>query len=266
MTCDHGLAACPRPGRAAAGSRLLIRTTRRQSLTEVGRHYYERCKQILADVEAAEASTARCQRAARATEGHRPDLLRHPCPDPGDRRLSALYPEVEIDLSLNDRVVDLVEEGYRCDPRGALADSSLIARPLAPYQLQLCASPDYLRRRACRARSRISRTTTASASPMRVRAASGASTGPTGPGGDGPWDAADQQRRSPAPGGAARSRHRSPADLGLADHLASGSLVPLLPDYVAPSFPMHIVYLPDRRPTPKLRSFVDFVTSRFGDG
>ena len=95
-------------------SRLLNRTTRRQSLTEVGRLYYERCKQILADVEAADSSADEL----RATPRGR---LRVTAPvsfgvhalAPAIADYLAHFPEVEIDLALNDRVVDLIEEGQR---------------------------------------------------------------------------------------------------------------------------------------------------------
>ena len=116
------------------GARLLNRTTRRQSLTEIGRIYYERCRQLLADAEAADASANELRAAPRG-------LLKVNAPVTfGSQRLVAavcdfmrLYAEVEVNLVLSDRIVDLVEEGYEAAIRvGPLADSELIARKLAP--------------------------------------------------------------------------------------------------------------------------------------
>src|SRR5271154_4718967 len=130
------------------GSRLLNRTTRRQSLTEAGRVYYDRCKQILADVDAAEASADELRTAPRGRlKVATPVAFGVHALAPAIADYLALYPEVEIELSVNDRVVDLVEEGYEIAIRvGTLADSGLIARALAPYRLVACAAPNYLER------------------------------------------------------------------------------------------------------------------------
>ena len=94
------------------GGRLLNRTTRSQSLTELGRTYYERCKQVVADVEAMEDIASEMRSAPRG-------VLRVNAPMSfGSMQLAPAladylerFPEVQVDLSLNDRVVDLVDEG-----------------------------------------------------------------------------------------------------------------------------------------------------------
>lgn len=130
------------------GVRLLQRTTRKLSLTDVGAAYAERCAAIRADVEEANLAVASVVEVPRGT-------LRVTAPvEIGRRHLAPLlseygtrYPEVEIDLYLADRVVDLVGDGFDVGIRvGALQDSSLIARHLGPTQQLLCASPRYLER------------------------------------------------------------------------------------------------------------------------
>ncbi|MBI4183934.1 MAG: LysR family transcriptional regulator [Proteobacteria bacterium] len=128
--------------------RLLNRTTRRLSLTETGRDYYQRCKRILAEVEEAELSVSHLHSQPKG-------LLRVNAPmsfgvlhvTPLIPDFMARYPALGVDLALNDRYVDLVEEGYDVAVRiGQLADSSLIARRLAPARAAVCASPAYLAR------------------------------------------------------------------------------------------------------------------------
>lgn len=129
-------------------TRLLNRTTRRVSLTSAGAAYYQRCVQLLAEFDDIEATVgAQAQTPA--------GLLRVNAPVSfGIARLAPLlagyrarYPQVEIDLSLSDRLVDMVEEGYDLVIRiTATPASNLIARKLADTRLLLCASPDYLAR------------------------------------------------------------------------------------------------------------------------
>jgi DNA-binding transcriptional LysR family regulator len=131
---------------ARLGARLLNRTTRRVSPTEVGQDYYERCLRILADLEEAELAAGDLQSAPRG-------LLRITAPVSfGTHCLAPViadylktYPEVSIDLSLDDHYLDVIEKRFDLAIRiGMLADSSLIARKLGTLGLVACASPAYL--------------------------------------------------------------------------------------------------------------------------
>ena len=127
------------------GVRLFHRTTRRVSLTEEGTLFLDRCRRILDDLRDAEAMLSH---AARAPRGR----LRVSLPTIGYRFLlpvlpefRRLYPDVELDLDFNDRLVDIVEEGFDAVIRsGTLTDSSLMVRRLGPFRFVLCASPAYL--------------------------------------------------------------------------------------------------------------------------
>ena len=132
----------------ALGVRLLNRTTRRSSLTDEGREYCERCRRVLAEVEEAEALMS----ARRAKPKGR---LRLTAPvtygrmhvAPVVAAFIARYPEVQVELLLVDRVVDLVEEGIDAAVRiGHLPDSTLVARRLGETRRVVCAAPAYLKR------------------------------------------------------------------------------------------------------------------------
>ncbi len=131
------------------GVRLLNRTTRRLSLTEAGAAFYRGCRRVVAEAEAAEQAVTRLGAAPRGRLRVNAPMsfgVRHVGPALPD--FMARYPEVAVDLSLNDRMVDLVEEGFDMGIRIArLAESSLIARRLAPNRRVLCAAPAYLARR-----------------------------------------------------------------------------------------------------------------------
>ena len=131
------------------GVRLLQRTTRKLNLTEVGQAYYERCQRIVQDIAAAEQVVTDMQTAPRG-------LLRVTVPnDLGSTYLGALvadfllaYPEIQVDLDLADRVVDLIEEGIDLGIRvGPLVESTLIARKLGAVQMRMCASSEYVAKR-----------------------------------------------------------------------------------------------------------------------
>lgn len=130
------------------GARLLNRTTRRLSLTEVGRAFYDRSRVGLQELEEAEAEVSRLQGAPRG-------VLRINCPmsfgilhiSPALPEFLARYPELSVEMSLDDRRVDLVEEGFDLAIRiGELPDSSLIARRLGPCRHVVCGAPGYFRR------------------------------------------------------------------------------------------------------------------------
>ena len=125
---------------------LFNRTTRRFSLTEMGQAYYDRARRILDDV-------AEAEDAARSLQGDLVGRLRLAAPmsfahqhlSPAIAAFLAEHPRLEIELDLNDRHVDLVNEGFDLAVRiGVLQDSSMIARLLAPCHRVVCASPAYL--------------------------------------------------------------------------------------------------------------------------
>ncbi len=130
------------------GVRLLNRTTRRMALTDEGREYFERCRHLLAEVEAAEAVLlARQVQPAGRLVITAPVMFGRLHVAPVVTDFLAAFPEIRVELLLVDRVVDLINEGIDLAVRiGALPDSSLVAMPLGSTRRILCASPDYLAR------------------------------------------------------------------------------------------------------------------------
>jgi DNA-binding transcriptional LysR family regulator len=133
---------------ARLGVRLLNRTTRRLALTPEGDGYFQRAQRILADIDEAENEVAsfraRPKGLLRINVGTAFGMhqLTPALPD-----FLARYPEVQVDLTVTDRVVDLIEEGADLGLRlGKLADSSLVARRICDVERVVCASPAYLRR------------------------------------------------------------------------------------------------------------------------
>jgi DNA-binding transcriptional LysR family regulator len=127
------------------GVRLLNRSTRRISLTEVGQAYYERCLQILADVEDAENVAQALQSTPRGTLRLNASVAIPPFLAPAIAEFTSLYPDVSITMAMTDRMVDLVEEGFDLAIRTfATPDSSLIVRRIATYRLLVVGSPEYL--------------------------------------------------------------------------------------------------------------------------
>src|SRR5216684_4735981 len=127
------------------GARLLNRTTRKVSLTEVGKAYYDRCTQILADLEQADDVAGALQSTPRGTlriytATHIVQFIA-----PVVAGFLGSYPDVKVDLTIGERTIDLIDEGFdvaiRLTPP---PDSSLIVRSLATWRHVLCCSPDYL--------------------------------------------------------------------------------------------------------------------------
>ena len=250
------------------GARLLDRTTRRHALTEIGAAYLERCRDVLASVHAAD-------HVAEALRAVPQGTLRVSAPVTwGTHRLVAVvveymvrYPGVRVDLSLNDRVVDVAEEGFDCAIRsGELADPQLIARPLQRARMLVAASPAYLALRG----------TPASPQALDGHALLGFA----------PWGTDASLRFERAGEAMVRVGVRAglvinngqallaaalagagvvvQADALLEPAIARGDLVRLLPAWNLPSRPLHVVRLPEARPSAKLRTFVDFVVERLG--
>lgn len=248
-------------------TRLLTRTTRRQSLTEIGRHYYEQCRRILADVKQVESAAEAMAAAPRG-------VLKVTVPltygvevfAPAMTDYLSAWPDVILELDLSNRVIDLVEEGFDASVRiGHLPDSSFVARPLKPYRMRACASPAYL------ARAGIPRTP---ADLTRHECLGFLHWGREGLWRLGGESADENQLRA----GRFRANNGQALKVAalrgfglvlqpealLAREIASGELVSVLEDYLPEGAPVHLVYPRDRRATPKLTSFIDFVIERFG--
>ena len=132
----------------ALGTRLLRRTTRRMSLTAEGRIYLERCRRILGDIEEAEASVSQGQIEPRGqVRMTAPVLFGQMHVAPAVSAFLQRFKQVQVELLLLDRVVNLVEEGIDLGIRIAhLADSSMIALPVMHVRRVVCASPTLLHR------------------------------------------------------------------------------------------------------------------------
>ena len=129
------------------GVRLLNRTPRRVSVTEVGIAYYDRCKRIIADVDEAEIAISQTHSKPRGLlRITAPSTCAHRHVTPHLPKFIDRYPEVEVRVQVNDRIVDLVDDGIDLAIRIAqLKDSSLIARRLAPTHRSIVATPEYLK-------------------------------------------------------------------------------------------------------------------------
>ncbi|KLR58388.1 transcriptional regulator [Diaphorobacter sp. J5-51] len=130
------------------GTRMLHRTTRRVQLTQDGQAYYERCKDLLADVDELQSMFQHPDGAGlkgRVRIDMSTGMARNVVV-PRLPELLARHPGLEVELSSTERRVDVVREGFDCVLRtGAVVDSSLVARPLGLVRLVNCASPAYLR-------------------------------------------------------------------------------------------------------------------------
>ncbi|MEM5366647.1 LysR family transcriptional regulator [Paraburkholderia azotifigens] len=133
---------------AFLGTRLLHRTTRRLSLTPDGAAYYERCVRILADVEETEASfQSGNKKPSGKLRVDMPGSIGRLLVIPALCEFHAKYPDIDLQLGLSDRPVDLLQEGVDCVVRvGALQDSSLVARRIGLFEGVSCAAPAYIER------------------------------------------------------------------------------------------------------------------------
>jgi DNA-binding transcriptional LysR family regulator len=252
---------------ARLGVRLLNRTTRRLSLTDEGASYHEACTRILAEIAEAEGEAA-----ARRVEPQgvlkvaMPASFGHLHVAPLIPRFAARFPQVYLALSLSDRMVNVIEEGYDLAIRIAeLEDSSLAARRLAPNRRVVCASPEYLRRHGTpRTPDDLARHNCLTAPDFQMN-----------------WEYKGPDGRR----GAVRVSGRYACDnwevlrdwavagLGVAlkstwdvhRHIGEGSLVALLPGYdFGTDVAIYAVY-PHRRHLPaKTRVFIDFLAESFG--
>jgi DNA-binding transcriptional LysR family regulator len=249
------------------GVRLLNRTTRQVSATEAGQNYYERCLGILYEVEEAERAASDLQKAPRGR-------IRLTAPMTfGIRQLGPLiadylkaYPDVSINLSLDDRKIDLVEEGFDLAIHvGELADSSLIARRVTLAPAILCASRDYIGEYGAPTMPR---------DLLRHDCLAYASSGARA---EWRFIGPDGAEESVAPSGRFLANNgdalRKLALRGLGVILApefiveadlkAGDLIVLMPDYKTVPFPFHAVYRHGHYLSAKVKTFIDFLVAWF---
>lgn len=251
------------------GVKLLNRTTRRQSLTEFGEAFLERARSILEELEDA-------GRLAEAARGKPVGRLRISAPNCfGTHTLSPLltvfmkaYPEVTVELTLTNQILNVVESGFDIVFRvGDLADSSLIGRKLGPYPLVLCASPGYLEKSEMISHPRdLARHECLGFSHSALK------TRWTFHGPDGepvviPVTSklmVNQSEPLLIACLAGFGLMMQPLEL-VRNHLRDGTLIEVLPDYPCVSSQISVLYPADRRITPKLRVFLDFCAEKFNE-
>lgn len=253
---------------ARLGIRLLHRTTRKLSLTEEGEVFHARCKEVLATVDEAEAEIT----------SHRSEVagqLKLSVPVTfGELHLAPLWgpfmarhPKVTLDVSLSDRTVDLVDEGFDAAVRIArLPASSLISRKLSSTRLVLCASPKYLKRHgAPRHPDELASHAILNYSLL----ATGDNWEFDGPKGHVVAKVSSRFRsNSGATCRAAALQHLGiilqPTFL-VAEDLRSGALVELLPQYRSSEIGVYVVYPTRKHVPPKVRMLVEFLVAAFRD-
>lgn len=255
---------------AHLGAQLLHRTTRRLSLTETGQAVYDRCVRVLDDVGDLEAAVGQMEAQPRGR-------LRVNAPmsfglsdlGPVLPRFLERYPEITVDLVMNDRVVDLVEEGFDVGVRirSELGDTSMIGRRIGGVLPVVCASPDYLARRG----------TPQVPEDLMEHDCLQYSLSATGD----EWifhnEVGEERRirpkgrltanngdvlRSSAVGGL--GIWRTPDFLAELD-VAAGRLVPIdLSGFRLAGHSIYVIYPPGRHLSPKVRAFVDFLVETVG--
>jgi len=259
---------------ARLGVRLLERTTRQVRPTPEGEAFHQRCVHLLAELEDAEAilqPVADSPRGVLRVELHGTHASRIVLPRLGD--FHSRYPSLELVITTGDRRVDLVGEGIDCALRsGEPEDSSLVARRLVTLKQVICASPAYLERMGTPS------TPDALCHHHSIHFISGFNAP------DKTLDLiVDGEMRTFATGGwltvnDAESYVASALQgfgliqlprFRLASHLASGELMEILPEWKKPALPLYVVYPQRRQLSPRVRVFLDWVTTvyetRFGD-
>ncbi len=244
------------------GVRLLRRTTRRMSLTEEGRIYLDRCRQILADIDEAEQALSNQQAAPRGElRVTAPVLFGQLRVAPAVTRFLREYAEVKVELLLLDRVVNMVEEGIDVGIRIApLEDSSMIATRVGEVRRVVCASPSLLRRVATPTHPR-------ELANLPCVHFQGLSTAPV-------WNfVAERKTVSVSIDGPFASNQAAVTVEACVEGLGFGrflsyqveSLVDqkklyiVLPDFEPPPIPIHIIFAHARLMTPRIRAFVDWM-------
>ncbi|MEO6277677.1 LysR family transcriptional regulator [Roseateles sp.] len=252
-------------------TKLLNRTTRRVTVTPDGAAYYERAVRLLGDLEELEGSMSQ----ARVTPRGRiridvPGVVGREMIIPHLPDFYAKYPDIQIELGVSDRTVDLISDNIDCVIRGGdLTDQSLVARRISEFRFITCATPEYLRRHGTPAHPRE-----LGEAPHRMVGYFSARSGKV---------MSDTFRRDDervevvgnhvlAVNDANAYLNAGLAHLGVVQVtcfmasplIKSGALVRVLEDWDAEPVPVYVVYPPNRHLSSKLRVFVDWVVELLG--
>jgi len=248
--------------------RLLNRTTRRLSVTPDGAAYYERCRQLLADLEDIEASFRD------VTRGPSGRLRIDTLPSIGRLILvpalcdfQSRYPDIELAIGMSDRVVDMVRDAVDCVIRvGELEDSSMVARRIGTFESITCAAPSYLERHG----------EPQSIDDLSEHRAVHYFSGRTGRIIEWSFMVDGKPRDVQVQGSISVNDGEAYVQCGVngfgliqpprymvAPLLASGQLKEVLADWTPPPLPISVVYLHNRHLSPKVRVFVDWISELF---
>jgi DNA-binding transcriptional LysR family regulator len=252
-------------------TRLLNRTTRRVTVTADGAAYFDRALRLLGELDELESSMTRAKANPRGR-------LRIDVPTSVGQQLliprlpdfHARYPDIQIDLGVSDRPVDLLGENVDCVIRGGeITDQSLVARRIGEFHTLLCAAPEYLQRHG----------TPKTPQELEDGAHRVVNYLSHRTGRPYPWllQRGDEKLEISAPHTIAVNDSIGSLAAGLAGlgivytstfqahpHIVSGALVPLLLDWCAETIPLYVVYPPNRHLSTKVRVFVDWVVDLFG--
>lgn len=250
-------------------TKLLNRTTRRVTPTPEGLAYYERVSRLLGEMDELESNMLRAKASPRGRlKVDIPGALAMAVIIPALPEFHARYPDIQIDLGVGDRRVDMVSDNLDCVIRaGALEDQSLVARHVGEIHLMACASPDYLKRHGMPTHPGDIENghTLVGYFSMKTGQLS-------------PVDFDDEGQPVKVLGRYVVSVNDANAYVaaGLAglgivhapsflvqSHVSSGALVPLQPQWCSEPLPLHVVYPPNRHLSNKVRVFVDWVAELF---
>ena len=247
-------------------TRLLNRSTRSLSLTESGASFYERCKQIIEELQEAEGALGRLQATLTGTLHLNASIaLGQLFLTPLMLKFQNLYPDLTVELSLNDRIIDLVEEGVDLAVRlGRLADSSLVARRLGSSRRLLCATPAYLARHGV---PQTPEDLTEHNCLLYLYLSNGS---------EWVFKGVDGEIRVRVQGNfkannAYSIREAVLASVGVAllpdwivhDHVDRGEVTPLLPEFATQPLEINAVYPSGRHVSAKVRTLIDFLQTEF---
>jgi DNA-binding transcriptional LysR family regulator len=250
--------------------KLLNRTTRRVTVTADGAAYYERTSRLLTELDEIDSSISNAQVTLKGRI--RVDVVASVACQvviPALCGFQKRYPDIQVDLGVDDRIVDLVADNVDCVIRGGdIIDESMVARRLGTCEFMTCATPAYVEHRGLPAHPReienghllvgyfvagSARIVPLNFNKEGVRIEM-----------SGPYRVAVNDSNAKLTAGLAGLGIFQSARFSVAEHLAKGELVQVLPDWNCDSIPVHVVYPPNRHLSAKVRVFVEWMAEVFG--